>query len=812
MMGAMLADDQKLTAAREQQSAAEVERLYGAQDFEKYDLIRELIDECIDIPLNYRQSGHPGGSRSKVHMLVSLMLSGAMRWDLRRPWLRFGDRFVLGAGHTVPLIYSTLAVMNETLRVRHEQTGEKKYAFPMEGQFALTWESLLGLRRWHGLPGHAEMEGRTLFLKYNTGPSGHGVAPAVGEALALKRAGAEEVKVFVFEGEGGLTPGGVHEAKNTGWGLGLSNLVFMIDWNDYGIDPRPASSVVHGTPVDWFAPYGWRVTGTEEGMEWPSVSRTVLEAACGENPDHTPTMAWFKTRKGRGYGKYDYKSHGTPWPLNSAEFWALRKEFMERHGVEYVGVDEPAPADPADLKAQEEANLRIAMSVLRQHADVAAWVADRLVAVADSVPETIGSFRLGRSRAGVFTEPQIFEPERYPAEMWKKPGDKVPNRAALAAWGAYVNSLANKEYGRPLVIASSADLADSTNIGGFGAGFTVGSGDDAEEMEGWGWYERDTNPTGALLPTEITEFGNAGLVTGLASVNMAEDPFTDFDGFWGACSTYGAFSYLKYGPMRLYSQLAQDCELRVGRIIWVAGHSGPETADDSRTHFGVFAPGVTQLFPDGHVMDLHPWEYNEVPVVLAAALSSPAPIVALHLTRPAIEIPDRAALGMPSHFAAARGAYVLRPYRHDLPKGGCVFVRGTTPTANLVKALGDLDRLGLNVKVVAAVSRPLFDLQDEKYRESVVSPEDTIDAMVITNGAFGLMRHWTGGALVRQYSLSSDWDDRWRTGGTVDEVVAEAHLDREHIVASIERFVAEREARLREWRRLLDAAEREVVG
>ena len=47
--------------------------------------------------------------------------------------------------------------------------------------------------------------------------------------------------------------------------------------------------------------------------------------------------------------------------------------------------------------------------------------------------------------------------------------------------------------------------------------------------------------------------------------------------------------------MRLFSQLAQDCELKVGKVIWIAGHSGPETAEDSRTHFGIFAPGVTQL-------------------------------------------------------------------------------------------------------------------------------------------------------------------------------------------------------------------------
>ena len=88
--------------------------------------------------------------------------------------------------------------------------------------------------------------------------------------------------------------------------------------------------------------------------------------------------------------------------------------------------------------------------------------------------------------------------------------------------------------------------------------------------------------------------------------------------------TYGSFSYLKYGPLRLFSQLAQDAELKVGKVLWVAGHSGPETAEDSRTHFGIFAPGVTQLFPEGMVIDLHPWEHNEVPVVLAAALATSA--------------------------------------------------------------------------------------------------------------------------------------------------------------------------------------------
>ena len=157
--------------------------------FAHWEKTKDLVDEMIDLMLNYRQSGHPGGSRSKVHALLATLLSGAMRWDILRPWRRFNDRFVLSAGHTVPLVYATLAVLNEALRQRQARDGDARFAFPDDGKYALTWEDLLKLRRHGGLPGHAEMEGKTLFLKWNTGPSGHGMPAAAGQALALKRAG-----------------------------------------------------------------------------------------------------------------------------------------------------------------------------------------------------------------------------------------------------------------------------------------------------------------------------------------------------------------------------------------------------------------------------------------------------------------------------------------------------------------------------------------------------------------------------------------------------------------------------------------------
>jgi len=60
------------------------------RDFKYFEKTKDIVDQLIDIILNYRQSGHPGGSRSKVHVFLMTLLSGAMRWDIRHPEKRFG--------------------------------------------------------------------------------------------------------------------------------------------------------------------------------------------------------------------------------------------------------------------------------------------------------------------------------------------------------------------------------------------------------------------------------------------------------------------------------------------------------------------------------------------------------------------------------------------------------------------------------------------------------------------------------------------------------------------------------------------------
>ncbi len=766
------------------------------KQFPQWEKIGDCIDNFIDVFENYRQSGHPGGSRSKRHMLVALTLGGFMRWDIRHPEKRFGDRFVLVAGHTVPLIYATLAAYNTALRAKYERTGDARYAVPESDRRQLMWNDLLGFRRRGGLAGHAEMEGKTLFLKFNTGPTGHGSPAAAGEAMALKRAGAAGVKVFAVDGEGGLTAGASHETKNSAWGLGLDNLHYLIDWNDFGIDPVGISDVVNGTPTSWFEPYGFRVHGTEHGSDYAAVTQALLETMATPNPDHVPNMTWFKTIKGRGYGVTGYKSHGTPHKLNAEIFWQGRKEFADKYGVQWHGFGEAAPSDAGALRAQFEANLKVIADTITSDDALVDYLADRLVALGDSVPEEIPGFKLDTSK-NPFEDERFWDYRSYPDDIWAKPGANVANRAGFAKWGAYINSLGRQRYGRPLFLAMSADLSESTNI----AGFAEGYGD----TPGWGRYDRDNNQDGVLLPQEITEFTNSGVSAGIASVNFSPTPYDAFDGFYATHSTYASFSYLKYGLMRLFSQLAQDSDFKVGKVLWIAGHSGPETAEDSRTHFGIFSPGVTQLFPEGSIINLMPWEYNEVPVLLGAAFAADVPIIALHLTRPPIQIPDRAALGIASHFEAARGAYLIRDYKPGQPRGGTILVQGTMSTANTVSLLPKLDEMGLNVKLVAVVSPELFHRQPQQYQDSIISAADQLDMTFITNGARRLMRDWGTNPLANEYAMSADFDNRWRTGGSPTEVYEEAHLSPDHLLKGIQRFVADREQRLSGIARALEA-------
>ncbi len=269
------------------------------------------------------------------------------------------------------------------------------------------------------------MAEKNLFVKFNTGPSGHGAPPAAGEAMALKAARAEGVKVFAIEGEGGHTAGCWHETKNSAYGLGLDNLNVIMDWNDFGIDPHPTSSIVAGTPARLVRALRLaRARGRRTAATGSDVLKALLEMTHGDNPQQRPGMMFGRTRKGRGYYKYDAPSHGSPHKLNSAEFWHCRADFAEKYGVDLARHrTSPRPQDKAAQRQQFADNLNVALDVLRNDEELLTYLADRLVELGDSVPTEIPDFRLPVARNPLH-DPALFDFENYPAEMWAKPGAK----------------------------------------------------------------------------------------------------------------------------------------------------------------------------------------------------------------------------------------------------------------------------------------------------------------------------------------------------------------------------------------------------
>ena len=315
-----------------------------------------------------------------------------------------------------------------------------------------------------------------------------------------------------------------------------------------------------------------------------------------------------------------------------------------------------------------------------------------------------------------------------------------------------------------------------------------------------GHFDPVTSPAGSRLKAVIQEAGNASTAIGLIGQSASLDPDRHV-GVWALSGTYGAFTPLMYLPARVWSQQAQDSPFRVGVLNILAGHSGPETAADARTHFGIFSPQVWSLFPRGQVIRLSFWDYNDVaPGYFAAAeIAARDPrvnIIVLEVARPDFAVADRATFADTDINAAAKGFYVIRDFDPAKPRGGYVLVQGSSSTVNLVSVLPKLEEAGVNVKVISTISEELFDRQPESYRNSVLPAEAYFDAMVVSTGTHRVWPVKNLGPLTDKYSLVSDHSDVWLTGGTEADVIAEAHLDTDSIFAGVQRFASERNQRI----------------
>ena len=793
---------------------------------------------------NYQQTGHFGGPLAYTPYNVALHLAGpengGLRYDYRRPKHPFGDKLLLAGGHNIPTLYALWMIQGEAMARTHAATGDGRYR--VDPNVAMLAIDALGFRRGAGalatllkdagleydplfaqarlrgirpLAGHSETT--DLINDVNGGPSGIGIATAAGKAAFWDFMGAgESPKIVALEGEFAMTAGHAQELKTQAVAQRVGKrLRVLLSFNNAGIDDSLIGGVVadsiEGYDIaDQWASYGWNVLSLTNGNDYDQVLAGLKTMEGWDPNDRRPmiivgrtTKGWWPAAQGGeipGFGSQvvGYPSHPYDMKMNAPYFVALAETFERRFRVTFEGIRDGAVSDPAARLRQFKTNIDVVMSVLEQDG-LGRWLADRLVAIGDQVRDE-SPLRVDASRdpfqderlrvANLPRAPQTLTAaganagQSVEVSLFKEPGEVAGTRRAISEVVKWMNHVTDNRF-----ITISADLSNSINV---------------EKGSLTGHYDPVSNPSGTRLKAAIQEAGNASTAVGLVGQSASLDPNVH-SGVWALSGSYGAFTPFMYLPARVWSQQNQDSPFRLGVLNILAGHSGPETAADARTHFGIFAPQVWKLFPRGQAITLNFWDYNDVaPGYFAAAeIAARDPLVGvivLEVARPDFAVADRSQFADSDLLAAAKGFYVLRDFAPNQPRHGYVLAQGSSSTFNLMQALPDLAADGVNVRVIAAISEELFDRQPQTYRDSVLPPQARYDLMVVSTGTRRVWPVRGLGPLTEEYSLVSDWHDRWLTGGLEPDVIAEAHLDQASIAAGVARFAAERGSRLKRQR------------
>jgi transketolase len=820
------------------------------QDIARLEDVGFLTSMLITLLGNYAQTGHFGGPLAYVPYVVTSHLlgpaAGGLRFDYRRPKHPYADKFMLAGGHNAPVTYALWMVMGEALTRQHAIT--KNECYRIDPTTSILSIDALGFRRGQGalakllsdagladdplfqqaklrgikaLSGHSETTDLTNDV--NGGPSGIGVATAAGKAAFWDIVGAPlaSPKIMAIEGEFAMTAGHAQELKTQAIAQRVGKrLRVLLSYNNAGIDDELIGSVIQEEFTDYdigaqWSSYGWNVISVDDGNDYAQVAHGLARMEGWDESDRRPMLLLGRTIKGwwpaavdgeiPGYGKQivDHASHPYAFPQNGDYFQALAGTFESRYGVKFLDIDKGAISDERTRLTQFKHNVDVALSILDNN-DLGSWLADRLVAIGDQIQDDIALHNSGSvdpfdddrlkvdqlpmaPQSVTVTDIGGSKKSTVDIKLFEEAGNVRGARRAVSEIFKWANYVTNNRF-----IAVAADLAESINI---------------QKSALFGYFDPITNPSGTVLKAGIQEAGNASTAIGLVGQTLSLDPNVH-NGVWALSGTYGAFTPLMYLPARVWSQQNQDSPFRVGVLHILAGHSGPETAADARTHFGIFAPQVWKLFPRGHVITLNFWDYNDVaPGYFAAAnlaVSQPEiGIIVLEVARPDFAVADRSSFADSDPLAAAKGLYVIKDFDPDTPKHGYVLTQGASSTNNILKVLPSLEASNVNVKVIACISEELFQSQPQSYRDAVLPSGAKQDLMIISTGTQRILPITGLGHLTEEYSLFSDWDNQWLSGGTEEDVIAEAHLDEASIAAAITKFAEERERRLERQRQEL---------
>jgi transketolase len=719
-------------------------------------------------------SGHPGGSISSGR-IVEALLYQTMRYDFSTPDAPEADTLVYAAGHKAMGLYAMWALRNELVRIARPDL------LP-DATKQLRLEDLLGFRRnptnatplfkkfrAKALDGHPTPA--TPFVRIATGASGVGVPAAFGLAMAALDTYRDTPPfVHLLEGEGGMTPGRVHEALAAAATARLHNTIMHVDWNQASIDSNRVcrsdgepGDYVQWNPMELLYLHDWNVIFVPEGWDFRQIFAAQELALTFETQQ--PTAIVYRTIKGWKYGVEGKGSHGAGHKFCSEGYYGFLREFENYFDRQFPRFsDEPSPEN---VEQNFHDTLMTVRDVLQQRRELATIAAER---IAQSRQQLQTMKRRMSPQAPnlqkLYAEATALRPEEVPPALQLKPGASVTLREVL---GNALNVI-NQHTGGA-VIGAAADLLGSTSIANLAKGFPEGL------------YNAVSNPGSRLIAVGgICEDAMGAFMAGLAS----------FGNHVGATSSYGAFiGALEHVAARLHGIGQQTKFGKNGpyqTFIMINAHAGIKTGEDGPTHAD---PQVLQLlqenFPDNVLITLTPWDAQEIWPLLIAGLQARPAVLAPFVTRPPDPILDRAHYKLPPATAAVQGVYAMRQANLDAKVyHGTIVLQGNGVASAFVReVLPQLDEDGLNLNVYYVASVELFNRLSPKLQERIFPEPLTYEAMGITDFTLPTMYRFVRSREGLRRTLHSFRDGHYLGSGQAQAVLHEGGLDAAAQLAAI---------------------------
>jgi transketolase len=195
---------------------------------------KSILHRKIILRMIYKaRAGHTGGSLSCVDIL-NVLYNHVMNIGPQNFSKVSRDHYIHSKGHSVEALYAVLA---------------DKGFFPVEALDSLEkyGSEFIG-HPTHSVPG----------IEQNTGALGHGLALAVGMALASRLDGRQD-RVFTIMGDGELTEGSIWEASASAAHYRLDNLIAIVDRNTLQISGRTENVMAMEPLEEKFVAFGYAV-------------------------------------------------------------------------------------------------------------------------------------------------------------------------------------------------------------------------------------------------------------------------------------------------------------------------------------------------------------------------------------------------------------------------------------------------------------------------------------------------------------------------------------------------------------------------